>query len=75
MTCVVTTVAVLSPVTGYLLDRFPIRVLFFAGSALQALALLALARIKHHGARRGRTPARDPGAPVSEFFLVRAAPA
>ena len=49
MTCVVTTVALLSPLTGQLLDRYPIRRLFVGGSIVQALALLALGRMTSLG--------------------------
>lgn len=45
MTVVVTAVAILGPVTGAFLDRYPVRRLFFAGSALQAIALLSLSLI------------------------------
>jgi len=46
MTVVVTAVALLGPVTGAFLDRYPVRRLFLAGSALQAVALLALSTIE-----------------------------
>lgn len=44
MTVVVTTVAALSPLVGWLLDRGSVRRLFVLGSLVQALGLLALSR-------------------------------
>ena len=49
MTFVVMTVALLGPLTGVLLDRHPIRVLFTAGSAIQAAALLAFSQVQTLG--------------------------
>jgi MFS family permease len=46
MTFVVTTVAVLGPVTGMLLDRYPIRRLFVVGSLVQAAGLVAFATVR-----------------------------
>src|SRR6185295_18671649 len=45
MTFVVTSVALLGPATGAFLDRHPVRRLFLAGSAVQAVALLLLSTI------------------------------
>jgi MFS family permease len=46
MTFVVTTVALLGPVTGVLLDRYPIRRMFIAGSLIQATALATLSAVQ-----------------------------
>ena len=46
MTVVVTTVALLGPVTGALLDRYPVRRLFICGSVVQAAALVALSNVE-----------------------------
>ena len=46
MTVVVTTVAVLSPFVGWLLDRRSVRQLFVVGSLVQAAGLLALSRVQ-----------------------------
>lgn len=43
---VILTTGAMAPVTGFLLDRVPIRVLFAAGIVLQSVALLLFARVQ-----------------------------
>jgi MFS family permease len=43
---IILVVGAMSPLTGYLIDRFPIRLFFIAGSLVQALALYLFSRIE-----------------------------
>ena len=44
-TIIIATVGVLAPVTGWLIDRMPLRALFAAGIAVQAAGLFAFSRV------------------------------